>query len=1317
MQNYNVLELVGEGSFGKVYKGRRKYTGQITAMKFIMKQGKSEKDLKSLRQEIEILRELQHENIIMMLDGFETRSEFCVVTEYAQGELFEVLEDDKCLPEREVQYIAKQLVKALHYLHSHRVIHRDMKPQNILIGSNGRVKLCDFGFARVLSTSTMVLTSIKGTPLYMAPELVQELPYNHTVDLWSLGVILYELVVGQPPFYTSSILELIQRIIKDTVRYPQDISSSFQNFLSGLLIKVPEHRLGWPCLLDHDFVKESAEEREARREREDRAAALAAESHSRGWHSRPTQQTPGSVPSVANAESRSANTAPGHDRASCGEMACTRLRSTPPTPRPSTVPGPTRTALGRTSQGCADTDPMVQEEVLPTTCAEGLARLPTEDGRLKALFQALEAVKGGDSDAVTHALTALQTLHQLVLQTPEGETDSGLLTCLPRVLEGMYRCLIESSSLDEQAAVLHESFLLLHAGIRMSQDALGFALVAIKAVKLVGHLKISDCQKSLFTAIIAAFEKVHNEGTIRRDRPFDAASTDSEQLCMEAIEAEVPKLLCGCLKSSTAGRGEDEPEIGMNIMLLKVISTMVHPPTLQRKPEHPQFFPRASGKSEIIGIGKHQYRLQQTFAAAFTDIGPATMSWLVSTLHSQGLDRCRSCYKPSLRPLPEETDAFANLQLHVLRILVHCCRYSLDMAGHTCMGFGPSRGIASACLIRLSNSRNTSSLERNPQEIKSALALQLLSTVSVCAQSMCKSSDPGRRELGLAAAKAILPPDSTAAAEASFTLLMLIADTKEGGGITCSCACACTSALLSLEAGFSSTQSVTPYLRGAASLQDRLLPAVVQSMGMLTRQFVANASSQPIICSAEGDSGMYGAFDGVLSLLELILGDVLTDPSQAADSDAEELVSLIQASFAEPRELSPLGMLSGVRVLRYLERRATHSYASSLTVSRLLDLLSEGHLDGIRSWKACEAQLACLGESNSSDVPLEAATVREACKTLVTFLAPKATRSNEQLMDLLGSGNSLGTLLKTVLRHTEFPYVTQDTVALLSMIATSSVKASAAFIAHGGLSPSIVAALLRSDNPPSMIIDMLLIVSYAARVSKESYASIEDARVHEYLHALLLHKEPGVRARTCNLLGNMCRHSAAFYPTLVRSRLLEALIRCCSDTDKATRKFSCFAIGNAGFHSDALYPHLRPAIPCLVALLSDSEEKTRANAAGALGNLVRNSSSLSKDLISCHAVQSLLQVVLSSSVGEEALDSQSPLKIALFSLGNMCAHRNCRELLVSSNFGTIAQKMYTDSNDPTVQKYCLRILKKLKLNDEGDGGRSRASSVTAGEHG
>jgi fused len=101
----------------------------------------------------------------------------------------------------------------------------------------GTVKLCDFGFARALSSATLLLTSIKGSPLYMAPELCREQAYDHTVDLWSLGIIVYELIVGRPPFYCNSIYTLISLIVKDSVVYPDTMSADMISFLQvGTLI-------------------------------------------------------------------------------------------------------------------------------------------------------------------------------------------------------------------------------------------------------------------------------------------------------------------------------------------------------------------------------------------------------------------------------------------------------------------------------------------------------------------------------------------------------------------------------------------------------------------------------------------------------------------------------------------------------------------------------------------------------------------------------------------------------------------------------------------------------------------------------------------------------------------------------------------------------------------------------------------------------------------------------------------------------------------------------------------------------------------------
>ena len=258
MDAYHVLERVGEGSFGKVFRGRRRYTGQFVALKFISKAGKSEADLAALRQEVAILRRLDHENVVLLLDFFETPRDVVVVTEYAHGELLQVLQDDGSLAEATVRSVAAQLAAALHYLHRHRVMHRDMKPQNVLVSSNGVIKLADFGFARALASSTALLTSIKGTPLYMAPEIYEQQRYDPSADLWGLGVLLFELAAGAPPFYAPSLQALRKLIVAaEPVAYPAAMSPLLVSFLSLLLVRDPALRAGWDEILRHPFIADA----------------------------------------------------------------------------------------------------------------------------------------------------------------------------------------------------------------------------------------------------------------------------------------------------------------------------------------------------------------------------------------------------------------------------------------------------------------------------------------------------------------------------------------------------------------------------------------------------------------------------------------------------------------------------------------------------------------------------------------------------------------------------------------------------------------------------------------------------------------------------------------------------------------------------------------------------------------------------------------------------------------------------------------------------------------------------------------------------
>lgn len=166
-----------------------------------------------------------------MLDSLETTNEIVVITEFAKCDLHTLLAREGSLGEPRTQKLSYDLVSALYYLHSHRILHRDLKPQNILLDKNLTAKLCDFGLARNMTLGTHVLTSIKGTPLYMAPELLEAKPYDHQADLWSLGCIIYEMLAGEPPFSTTSILHLVSLIRHEYIKWPSFLTRSCISFL------------------------------------------------------------------------------------------------------------------------------------------------------------------------------------------------------------------------------------------------------------------------------------------------------------------------------------------------------------------------------------------------------------------------------------------------------------------------------------------------------------------------------------------------------------------------------------------------------------------------------------------------------------------------------------------------------------------------------------------------------------------------------------------------------------------------------------------------------------------------------------------------------------------------------------------------------------------------------------------------------------------------------------------------------------------------------------------------------------------------------
>lgn len=143
--------------------------------------------------------------------------------EYAGNDLAELLKKTHKLSEDRIRLYAKQILDAMLYLHQNRILHRDLKPQNILLQKDV-IKICDFGFAKQMSASTNFLKSIKGTPLYIAPEILLSRPYTHKVDVWSFGIILYELATGCTPFYASTIQKLQPKILHEPVKFPSSMN-------------------------------------------------------------------------------------------------------------------------------------------------------------------------------------------------------------------------------------------------------------------------------------------------------------------------------------------------------------------------------------------------------------------------------------------------------------------------------------------------------------------------------------------------------------------------------------------------------------------------------------------------------------------------------------------------------------------------------------------------------------------------------------------------------------------------------------------------------------------------------------------------------------------------------------------------------------------------------------------------------------------------------------------------------------------------------------------------------------------------------------
>ncbi|CAK9145510.1 unnamed protein product [Ilex paraguariensis] len=256
MNQYHIYEAIGRGKYSTVYKGRKKKTIEYFAVKSVDKSQKS-----NVLHEVRILHSLDHPNVLKFCSWYETSAHLWLVLEYCVGgNLMNLLQQDGKLPEDSIHDLARDLVRALQFLHSKGIIYCDLKPSNILLDENGRTKLCDFGLARKLSDISKTASSLlpqakRGTPCYMAPELFQDGGvHSYISDFWALGCVLYECYVGRPPFVGKEFTQLVKSVLSDpTPVLPGSPSRPFVNLISSLLVKDPADRIQWPELCGHAF--------------------------------------------------------------------------------------------------------------------------------------------------------------------------------------------------------------------------------------------------------------------------------------------------------------------------------------------------------------------------------------------------------------------------------------------------------------------------------------------------------------------------------------------------------------------------------------------------------------------------------------------------------------------------------------------------------------------------------------------------------------------------------------------------------------------------------------------------------------------------------------------------------------------------------------------------------------------------------------------------------------------------------------------------------------------------------------------------------
>ena len=260
-ENYRFVAVLGRGHFGKVLLGEDRDTQKLIALKALKKRDiiarEEVESLMAERRIFQTINEVQHPFLINLISCFQTESHVCFVMEYASGGDLMLHIHSDVFSEPRACFYSSCVVLGLHYLHSKGIVYRDLKLDNLLLDEEGYLKIADFGLCKEGMWYGSRTSTFCGTPEFLAPEVLTETSYTRSVDWWGLGVLIYEMLVGESPFPGEDEEEVFDSIVNDNVRYPRFLSNEAITIMRRLLRRNPERRLG-STIHDADDIKKQS---------------------------------------------------------------------------------------------------------------------------------------------------------------------------------------------------------------------------------------------------------------------------------------------------------------------------------------------------------------------------------------------------------------------------------------------------------------------------------------------------------------------------------------------------------------------------------------------------------------------------------------------------------------------------------------------------------------------------------------------------------------------------------------------------------------------------------------------------------------------------------------------------------------------------------------------------------------------------------------------------------------------------------------------------------------------------------------------------